>query len=393
MKFKIAKKKEMLYQIAIIMFLIWSSVLIGIKWKTNLLPLMNAIGTFFMYGIVLILLYCIFINKKLIKNYFILLLIMLITSIIIYFKNDDNGILFIVLFVFGIKDFDYERIIKCFAITQLISVIVILLTYYLGFSDNVISYFAYGIGHSLGTYHANNLGTIVFSGYLALCYAFLKKKVIIQAMFALIVAVFLWKITLSRTNCLLILLFPIVQLVIIMIQKTNKLVLLKLAKNIIITLFLIAIFLTLLYDKISTIYNDGTFLERFRFGALLFKQHGIHLFGSNIHFVSTVDARTQGISNLVLDSAYLKLIVNYGIIATIFVISIFSKVVGITIKNKNYSLLIVCLLIAVSGIMQAMLISVYNFALLAAFANNYKSSRMAGISGQNSVINCNREYK
>lgn len=374
MKFKIAKNKEILYHIAIIMFLIWSSVLIGIKWSANLLPFMNMIGTFFMYGVVLILLYCIFAKKKTEKNYFLLLAIMLLTAIIIYLKNDDNGLLFIVLFVFGIKDFDYECVIKCFALTQLGSVFVILLTHYLGFSEDVVSYFSYGVGHSLGTYHANNLGTIFFSCYLALCYCFFKKKFVIQTLFATIVTAFLWNITLSRTNCLLILLFPTTQLVIWMMQKTGKIALLKLAKNIIVTLFLITIFLTLLYDQISTICNDGTFLERFRFGALLFKQHGIHLFGSNIRFVSTVDARVQGVSNLVLDSAYLKLIVNYGIIATIFVIGIFSKVVGMTIKNKKYSLLIVCLLIAASGIMQGMLISVYNFALLAAFANNNKSS-------------------
>lgn len=131
------------------------------------------------------------------------------------------------------------------------------------------------------------------------------------------------------------LLLPVAQVLLIMMKRTNSTFLLKLLKYIMIALVAVVIVFTVIYEQLSIVISDGTFLERFRFGTLLFKNYGIHLFGSNIAYVSTVDARSVGLSNLVLDSAYLRLLIGYGIMVTIFIIGIFTKSISKAIKTKN----------------------------------------------------------
>lgn len=369
MNLKIALRKEKIYEFSLIMFLTWAGLINGVKWKSYLLPLMNSINSFVMYGIVILLLYCILLKDKVTKRMFLLFSLMVATSVIIYLQNNDNSLLFLTLFILGSYHMDFEKIAKRFAIGQLVVVVGILIVYNLGLSEDVVSYFSYGTGHSLGTYHANNLGTIGFSCYLALCYCYIRNNIKVQIVLAIVAVLLLWQITLSRTNCLLILLFPITQIIVIMMKKTGSTRILKLSKYLLIGLFLITVFMTILYENITTLFSDGTFLERFRFGSILLQRYGIHLFGSKIDFVSTVDARILGVSNLVLDNAYLKLIISYGVIPTIFIIAIFSKVIRSSLIRRNYNLLIISVLIAISGLTQGMFVSVYNFVLLTAYAN------------------------
>lgn len=383
MKFSVRINKETLYHLSLTLYLLWSGVLIGVKWKASILPVMDLLGVVCMYAMLPLLLYCIFVRKQLSKSYLILSLSMIAIAGITYLSKSDNRILFLVLFVFAANGLNYELIVNKFAKIQLLCILIVLFVYKLGLSEDVISYFSYGVGHSLGTYHANNLGTMVFSCYLAVCYAFLKGRYTSQTVLAIIVAFFLWENTLSRTNCFLVIAYPLAQFFVFLLKKTGKTVLLNSIKQIIVILFGVSVVAALFYEQFSGVLNDGTLIERFRFGSVLLQQYGIHLFGSNIAFVNTVEARLQGVSNLVLDSAYLKLLIYYGVIITLFIIYVFSKSIKRAMLQKDYDLIIVCTLVAISGITQSMMISVYNFALLFA----YSSSCNTLIEVENGAVN------
>lgn len=371
MKLKLCIKKNKLFCYALSMYLIWVNFIIGVKWNAQYLVMMNSLGRAVMIVILLLLGLCLIFQKRLAKSYLLSEIIIIVTGVVIYFKTKDNNILFLVLFMFAAKGLDFDEIVECFAINQVISLVGILVVFYAGLSQNVTSYFSYGVGFSLGTYHANNLATIVMSGFFALSYCILKNKLWLESLVAIIIAIFLWNITLSRTNCLLIILLPISHILIHYMKKTRSTFLLRISKSIVILLLLISAGMSIFYNSVNSIFTDGTFAERFRFGLLAFKRYGVHLFGSNIQYISTVEAKISGIENMVLDSAYIKILFAYGIIATICFVFAYTSLISKSIKMKNYDFLIISILFAISGITQSTVITVYDFILLAMFTKNF----------------------
>lgn len=132
--------------------------------------------------------FCILKKKAIKRDYFLKMLLMIITAVVIYVKTCDNVFIFTVLFIYGIKDLDYEKIVKRYAVTQLLCVIGILLVYFVGMSENVVSYFAYGTKYSLGTYHANNFATLALSCYMAVCYCYLKNRIKTEIVLTIVIA-------------------------------------------------------------------------------------------------------------------------------------------------------------------------------------------------------------
>ena len=98
----------------------------------------------------------------------------------------------------------------------------------------------------------------------------------------------------------------------------------------------------------------------------LFRQHGLHLFGSYIEFRSTILARTLNLPAVVLDSAYLSLLLNHGLIPSILFVIAIVRISMVFSKTKNYLLLIMMALFMLGGMMEQYVLHVQtNFTLLA----------------------------
>lgn len=366
--------RERVFSIALIIYIIWKNVITAIKWQYNYQSIMNQLSSISMFAVIALLLYCFFLKRNFLKKQFMLFLIMLGSSLITYYVTKSNGIIFITLFLFGVEKLDYNNLIRKYAITQLICITVILIAYFCGMSKNVISYWSYGSGISFGTYHANNFATIVLSCYLVVCYCFFKNKLWMEYALGIVTFYALWTTTLSRTNCILIMLYPVLHSLVLLFNKVKSLFVFRVLKWSSVALLVISAFLTLFYSEIFGNSSDGTFVSRFIYSFDSLQQYGIHLFGNYIHYVSTEESLLTGVKSVILDSAYMKLLINYGLIATLFVLGSHIKAMNKAFKYNDYVLLIIGAIISISGLTEGMLIGISsNFILLGAWAK-YKIS-------------------
>ena len=120
---------------------------------------------------------------------------------------------------------------------------------------------------------------------------------------------------------------------------------------------------------LNGILADLTFATRFSSAYNIYQQYGIQAFGSDIEFVSSVVSAQTGKASVILDSAYLNLLLYRGFIATVLfaiaLVLLFRKI-G---KKREYILLIIAALFVVDGLMEQNVFMIYcNFSLLYIFA-------------------------
>lgn len=349
---KISLSNTKVFNFLLFLFVVWGNIIIGIKWIDSVLNIMNVISRITLLSIIGLIAYLIIRKSggkqknELITDYCSLAIV-----IIVYLITGDNLLVFTVGLVIAAKGTQFDNIYITYFKAQLFSLITAIATCYLGLSQNIVSYFSYGNGYSWGMHHANNLAFIIATLYFGSCYLYLREKRWIQLSIAVVLTLIVWNVTVSRTACVLIVSYPIINGFIAFAKITNSSKILKYIKQIVLVLAFLSIIIALNYTIFSDgIFSDNTFRSRFMFGYNLLHEQGIHLFGSKIEYIGTVEARRLGTESIILDNAYLKLLINYGILSTIIVIYLLTQNINKAYKARNFELLSIMLIYVISGI-------------------------------------------
>ena len=270
-------------------------------------------------------------------------------------------------FMFCARGIRFDRILNTFYKTSLISLLILLACNFLGLTRSTYIDFVYGIANSLGFAHPNNAGIAVATTLLLWgCYNSHRSPLFLIAVFVP-VSLLTFHLVLSRTSLILMLTGLLLILIYKLLQRLHTEWMIRITKIAIFIAF--ATSLTLMFVSDRFILNGAvvpTFFVRFTSALNLFRQHGLHLFGSYIEFRSTILARTLNLPAVVLDSAYLSLLLNHGLIPSILFVIAIVRISMVFSKTKNYLLLIMMALFMLGGMMEQYVLHVQtNFTLLA----------------------------
>ena len=160
----------------------------------------------------------------------------------------------------------------------------------------------------------------------------------------------------------------------------------KLVKISFIIFQILMIFLTINYNKNNRIYEkmDTLLSERLSLAHDSYKQNGFKLFGQEMeYFGRGADGIPKGEKMNYLDSTFVRIFIEYGLLFMIFLAYIFYATINRSFEIKQYLLILMILLLFVNcTIAQHFFDFSYNFIILMFFASFNGESFIKDNKGQ-----------
>lgn len=363
-------KNTYLYQILLVFFLIRQLFWGRILWTDSIQSNFLRIANFSLIAIFVLGFFIYFLEMYVSKDYFYYCIVIPIIMVILFLsaiKISNFDILLTILLVLLAKDVDYYKIVKTYFITMCIICAFVIVSSYVGITVDWIVNFTYGTGHSMGFNHPNNLGVIILSIVASWLYLYPNVKFPLLFGVPTIAGLIIWKIAAARTSAILLLAIPWLIFLFKSTKKFNFQNILKWEFWIVILAFLLSIYL--MY-RIGLRGSMNNFESRFNMPYILYNQYGINLFGSKLPLVGSREALQYKVQSIILDNAYLRVLLINGILTTLIIIDLYAVLINNAYKSKKYILLIIIVLFIVEGFMeQFFLYAEFNFTILATFAN------------------------
>lgn len=255
------------------------------------------------------------------------------------------------------KDTDIKQSLRIYLIAFVLVLLAAPISWNIGWTGEVVKH-KYGlVGHSFGFSNPNALAALVqMLALLALCIWNVHKTSGIWIT-CWTTALFVGILTLSMTSVVILLLAPVLYYFI----KKHPVPAWSL--TLLPWLFLLASIILSCYYGPS--YGETTFESRFSIPALVYQDYGLSLFGQDYGFTSVAKALKTGTHPLCVDNAYMHLVLCDGIVVALLVNVFFSLLLYRIGKISQPLLIAFAILIALSGMMElVMLSSVFNFLLL-----------------------------
>ena len=303
--------------------------------------------------------------------------------------SNSKSLIQIMMFIYAAKDIKFKKILKITLLVQIILASFIIGSSLTGIIKNDIwlrsnGSFRYGLGYTYCTFSAN------FYYHIILMYLYVKDEKginLIETCIILIINQILYILTDTKAVYYLIWLLVIA----ICINKVRKrrvkfnFLTRVLYKYCFIISALIAIVFSILYDASNKFYIflNAVFTDRLVLGNLMYKQYGIPLFGQNVLWV-TGRAGIERASNTVynfVDSSYLNIAINFGIVILILVCLGFTAIESNLIKNNRKNQCLVLAFLAIHSISDPQLLQMQYHAFLLMFGTFFSSSKLKELTG------------
>ncbi|MGL6200635.1 MAG: hypothetical protein ACRC3H_17025 [Lachnospiraceae bacterium] len=368
---------EQLYLGALALYVFLNMSILGVQWNSPFSTIKNLLQIVLAYVIPVLLVTRLALGvfkKK--KTYHFLCI--LVISCLGYsgITIHDNTLVYTAAFILLAKDIDFDKIIKIFYKVALFSIVLLTVASIIGTVQNNGINFSYSwgtvIGYTMGTSHSNN-----FAAYMMTCLflwvyknRFIKSSIKLISI-SIITGFLIFFLTASRTSAVVVFAFGIICILFEFMKKVKAEKLINFLKASIVMVFAVSIYFMNSMDGQAgvNLLSDLNFAHRFSSAYSIYLHYGIRPFGSNIEFVSSIVSAQTGKPSVILDSAYLNLVLYRGYIATtlfIFAIIILYKKIG---NARDYMLMIIISLYIIGGLMEQNVFLVYsNFTLLGTFA-------------------------
>lgn len=354
--------KNLLFYIALIIYLsyqFWENTLFSSNVDVSNLRII----IFFIVSFILFLKFCI---DKSYKRVFLFLAILAVFIWIGLNVSNIRELILTIFFIFEARNIEFKNIIKIFFQLLLIYSIITVFASLIGifdanrtFSNRERSY----LGFLWVTYGPNIFITIVLS------WACLQKKG--KKSFYTLICFFLINIFyFIETDTRAIFVEILLLFVLIVMVNRNFVTVPKkrLFKVILLFIFplmaLLTIFLSLFYGSIGWIQNLNALLSnRLNYNALAFARYPVTLFGN---VMSWNMAESAGRGYFYVDSSYIQILLEYGVIAFVIILVFFTLLMRYYINSNNTMGIICLVVIAIHSITDPQLfILMYNPFLLA----------------------------
>lgn len=262
---------------------------------------------------------------------------------------------------------EYRKILDVFYTVAVGNLLLLIAANLVGMTESRYITFGYGVANSVGMAHPNNFGSFATTVLLIWCCRNVHRNPIVIILVCIAAAFVTYSVVLSRTSFILMLSSGFLMLLYRLLVAARSVRILRMARFMIFAVFAISIVLMVYSGQIQdSISAHTTFLTRFTSAMSLYKTYGIHPFGSYIEFRSTITSRALGLQAVVLDSAYLYLLISQGSVAALCFFAAVWRIASVLNKNRQYILLAVMALFLIGGLMEQNVLRVeLNFLLLA----------------------------
>ena len=319
----------------------------------NIIFLKKYINQMFFVAIVLLIIVSIIkiIRLKISIKQWLIVFSLSVVAIVSYLITKDSWMLQFILIIIACIYEDFDKVVKWDFIIKIIVMSVLVLCYNLGMTNELHIVKNGQYRSSYGFFHPNT-----FSMFITIMYfEFIYLKGVNKLTFILGVAlsIFLSEISGARTSLIMMLSFFIMA-----VSKKNIIAFIKvrtikeLLENLFIVFSVITIILTMLYNKNNSlliIINKLT-SKRLIIQKMFWENYDINLIGNYI------------IYNKTLDNAFIRIILNYGIIGCLlFHILYVNTIKKVLLNDKYYIILIMFITFLISGLMENLMFRItYN---------------------------------
>lgn len=278
----------------------------------------------------------------------ILCIVSVAIAIFSFIKTDDSLLLQLALLIIASLRVDFKSIVKKDLVVKAIILIFILFAY----SNNLVEtlYFARSgkIRYSFGFNHPNTFGFFIMSAFFE--YVYLKKENINKIAFILLTGIVLYLLNLagSRSSQITIMMFVVLFIAQVISSKRNNK---KSKRNIINTnsvalTFIIltvgSLYITKQYELSSYLAEqiDNFFSGRILLQMVFLQNYDINIVGNNVNYFAT------------LDNVYIRILINFGILAWFFFGFIYCKGISKGNKVKNKTIVNIIFVLLIYGLME-----------------------------------------
>ena len=277
--------------------------------------------------------------------------------------------------ILAAKDLDFKQILKVFIYIEVFMLLFSDFSVYMGWILEVVNMRTgnAGIRLSLGSVYPTDLAARIF--YISLAYVTLKKfKLKLPEYISLLaICAFIYFVTDTKVDTLLILLLIVVSAFYNMVMK----LLYRIGAN---TITLVAgavvgieIVLTYLYTANSRIFNimDHILSGRLKYGHMAFKDYNVTMFGQFIKEYANGGIHKEKFNYFFIDVSYLRVLMFGGIVAFVALVIMLIYLVNKFIHDKTICLLLALLFAALSSLIDQHLMELsYNIIFIAMLTNN-----------------------
>lgn len=283
--------------------------------------------------------------------------------------------LYYYIMILAAKDLDFKQILKVFIGIEVFMLLFSAFSVHMGWILEVVNMRTgnTGIRLSLGSVYPTDLAARIF--YISLAYVTLKKfKLELPEYISLLaIGAFIYFVTDTKVDTLLMLLLIIVSVSYNVITK----LLYRVGANVI-TLVAgavvgIEIVLTYLYTANSRFLNiiDRVLSGRLKYGHMAFEKYNVTMFGQFIKEYANGGIHKEKFNYFFIDVSYLRVLMFGGVVAFVALVIMLIYLVNKFMNDKIICLLVALLFAALSSLIDQHLLEIsYNVIFIAMLTNN-----------------------
>jgi len=318
-----------------------SYILTLCSWMMNNVSYIQNILNYMRYFSYFILVIIIFLNHKkfTLKRIVVEILGTAIVVVSSYFSK-SNTILTLWIFILAVREIDFDELIKVDFYTKFVLVFIVVLCYYLGFTEKNEFYGYFGnIRSSIGFGNPNTFGYYIFSLCADYIYSNNNRIKLKHSIVLIIISFIVGYLSNSRTSQFLIVLLafstPIAKILKNIVKN-------KYFKIFILSLFFIcslsSVYICKNYDSSNDVYyNLNEALSGRIFNAHRFlEKYDVSIIGNEIELKTNDNSYSY-----YLDNGYIKLLLNYGILVFMIIYIIYLKDFKKAFRNNNIFLILI----------------------------------------------------
>ena len=229
----------------------------------------------------------------------------------------------------------------------------------LGLTSDKLTGFSYGTGHTFGMDHSNFPAAVLLALLMILWFMYLKKHPVWTAVLFFCGAALCLYVMACRTVAVLMILFPVMNLAVILISRTRAKKILAAMTIVPVLCFLVSLGLTMIFvrDRSALLQTglDLNMLARFSEPAEILRSQGASVLGRNVGY------------RLSLDNLYMRVLLFHGAVGIALYLAAVTVLMAEFFRRERYDLMTVLSLMLIYGMMECIPMAViYNFIPLIA---------------------------
>ena len=280
-----------------------------------------------------------------------------------YYCCGDFGLLELGIILVSAKDIDIKHISQPYFYIKGFAIPLTIFAWRIGVIPTLYYKNENGFYNTMGFCHRNVLGANIT--ILCIAWFFLRynkvgwSDIIIWSVLARTVYILAY----SRSSTIIILL-TVMSVSFFRLHESRILpgkISYAMLSNTVIIFLVISITCTLLYSNKSVVwkYVDAIFTRRFSFSKYCLSTYGISIWGQKIPFVNSLQAQKLGSDKLILDNAYTRAIIYYGLLPGGLFLWVNNLVIKTAWLKKDGAAVICLVIMAIYGLSERYMMDAY----------------------------------